>query len=99
MTTLSIFHQNQPEQAQTVVTDPDTIRNKLSAHGVHFDRWATRDLPADATQEEILEAYADEMRPWPHSRSIEAVEHLARWRGGQLGVNAAEAFCLMRALV
>ena len=56
MTTLSIFHQNQPEQAQTVVTDPDTIRNKLSAHGVHFDRWATRDLPADATQEEILEA-------------------------------------------
>lgn len=61
MTTLSIFHQNQPEQAQTVVTDPDTIRNKLSAHGVHFDRWATRDLPADATQEEILEAYADEV--------------------------------------
>ena len=40
MTTLSIFHQNQPEQAQTVVTDPDTIRNKLSAHGVNFDRWA-----------------------------------------------------------
>ena len=60
MTTLSIFHQNQPDQAQTVV-DPDTIRNKLSAHGVHFDRWATRDLPADATQEEILEAYADEV--------------------------------------
>jgi 1,2-dihydroxy-3-keto-5-methylthiopentene dioxygenase len=61
MTTLSIFHQNQPEQALTVVTDPDAIRNKLSAHGVHFDRWATRDLPADATQEEILEAYADEV--------------------------------------
>jgi len=61
MTTLSIFHQNQPEQAHTVVTDPATIREKLSTHGVHFDRWATRDLPADATQEEILEAYADEV--------------------------------------
>ena len=45
-----------------------------------------------------LVAYTDEMRPWPHSRSIEAVEYLARWRGAQLGVHAAEAFCLMRSL-
>ena len=46
-----------------------------------------------------LEAYAVEMRPWPHSRSIEAVEHLARWRGSQVGVDAAEAFCLLRSLI
>ena len=46
-----------------------------------------------------LHAYADEMRPWPHSRSIESVEHLARWRGSQVGVSAAEAFCLMRSLI
>jgi len=45
-----------------------------------------------------LEAYASEMRPWPHARSIEAVEHLARWRGAQVGVKAAEAFCLLREL-
>lgn len=61
MTTLSVFHQNQPEQAHTVVTDPDAIREKLRAYGVYFDRWATRDLPAHANQEEILEAYADEV--------------------------------------
>ena len=48
---------------------------------------------------EALEAYASEMRPWPHARSIEAVEHLARWRGSQVGVEAAEAFCLLRQLV
>jgi LmbE family N-acetylglucosaminyl deacetylase len=43
-----------------------------------------------------LEAYASEMRPWPHARSIESLEHLARWRGAQVGVEAAEAFCLLR---
>ena len=47
---------------------------------------------------EALEAYAGEMRPWPHARSIKAVEHLARWRGSQVGVEAAEAFCLLRQL-
>ena len=47
---------------------------------------------------EALEAYASEMRPWPHARSIQAVEHLARWRGSQVGVEAAEAFCLLRQL-
>jgi len=43
-----------------------------------------------------LEAYASEMRHWPHARSIKAVEHLARWRGAQVGLQAAEAFCLLR---
>ena len=46
-----------------------------------------------------LEAYESEMRPWPHSRSIRSVEHLACWRGSQVGFEAAEAFCLMRRLV
>lgn len=43
-----------------------------------------------------LEAYTTEMRPWPHARSIKTLEHLARWRGAQVGVGAAEAFCLLR---
>ena len=48
---------------------------------------------------EALAAYASEMRPWPHARSLEALEHLARWRGAQVGVEAAEAFCLLRQLL
>jgi LmbE family N-acetylglucosaminyl deacetylase len=48
---------------------------------------------------QALEAYAAEMRPWPHARSIPALEHLARWRGAQVGVEAAEAFCLLREVV
>jgi LmbE family N-acetylglucosaminyl deacetylase len=48
---------------------------------------------------QALVAYTSEMRPWPHARSLEALEHLARWRGAQVGVEAAEAFCLLRQLV
>jgi LmbE family N-acetylglucosaminyl deacetylase len=46
-----------------------------------------------------LSVYASEMRPSPHSRSLEAVESLARWRGASVGVKAAEAFVLGRALI
>jgi LmbE family N-acetylglucosaminyl deacetylase len=49
-------------------------------------------------KQQALEIYSTEMRPSPHARSLEAVEHLARWRGAQVGVAAAEAFCLLRAL-
>ena len=45
---------------------------------------------------QALEAYRSEMRAWPHSRSMEALEHLARWRGATVGVAAAEAFVLGR---
>ncbi len=45
-----------------------------------------------------LEAYGGEMRPWPHARSLDAVEHLARWRGATVGLGAAEAFVLGRAV-
>jgi len=45
-----------------------------------------------------LDAYASEMRPFPHARSIEAVEAMARVRGGQSGLMAAEAFMLVRAV-
>lgn len=43
-----------------------------------------------------LEVYSPEMRAWPHARSISAVEHLARWRGASVGLEAAEAFMLGR---
>jgi LmbE family N-acetylglucosaminyl deacetylase len=48
---------------------------------------------------EALKAYESEMKPWPHSRSIKAVEYLARWRGASVGFKAAEAFIVCRNLV
>jgi LmbE family N-acetylglucosaminyl deacetylase len=46
-----------------------------------------------------LAAYKTEMRPWPHSRSYEAVEYLARWRGATVGCEAVEAFMVGRQIV
>jgi N-acetylglucosamine malate deacetylase 1 len=45
---------------------------------------------------QALDAYGDEMRDWPHPRSRNGVEHLARWRGATAGCDAAEAFVLGR---
>ncbi len=45
-----------------------------------------------------LDAYAAELRDWPHPRSKQGVEHLAHWRGATVGVDAAEAFILGRKL-
>lgn len=45
-----------------------------------------------------MEKLSSEIRPWPHPRSLQAVEHLARWRGASVGVEAAEALVLLRAV-
>lgn len=47
---------------------------------------------------EALEAYALEMRVPPHSRSVEHIRCLAKHRGYCMGVDAAEAFMVMRVL-
>jgi N-acetylglucosamine malate deacetylase 1 len=49
-----------------------------------------------AAKRRALEAYAEEMRPFPHARSYEAVEALATWRGASAGLRAAEAFMVVR---
>lgn len=51
------------------------------------------------TKLEALKAYDTELRAFPHPRSLEAVEALARWRGATVGMTAAEAFALGRVLI
>ena len=43
-----------------------------------------------------LKSYSEEMRDYPHSRSYEAIENLAKLRGNQVGLNMAEAFQIIR---
>lgn len=47
-------------------------------------------------KQEALRMYETEMRPYPHPRSLAAVEHLAAWRGATVSLEAAEAFVLAR---
>jgi N-acetylglucosamine malate deacetylase 1 len=48
---------------------------------------------------DALNAYATELRAFPHPRSPEAVRALAQWRGASAGFAAAEAFVLGRKLL
>ena len=43
-----------------------------------------------------LKMYRDEMRDWPHARSLKAIESLAIHRGSTVGLKMAEAFQLVR---
>lgn len=45
-----------------------------------------------------LACYKGELRDWPHPRSEEGLRALARWRGTQSGLGAAEAFVTLRRL-
>ena len=44
----------------------------------------------------LLSLYKSEIEKWPHTRSLKSVEALAKYRGSSVGVEAAEAFCLLR---
>jgi LmbE family N-acetylglucosaminyl deacetylase len=50
-------------------------------------------------KERALIAYQEEMRAFPHARSIEAIKALAIFRGSQVGAPAAEAFVVERILL
>jgi len=43
-----------------------------------------------------LACYATELRPWPHSRSLQAIAARQHYRGSTVGVAAAEAFMIER---
>ena len=47
---------------------------------------------------EALRCYESELKVFPHPRSVDGVKYLARLRGSETGVEAAEAFGLIRAL-
>ena len=46
-----------------------------------------------------LNAYQEEMREFPHSRSIETIKLLAKYRGSTVGMRAAESFKMERVLL
>ena len=50
------------------------------------------------TKLEAAGCYESQLRPAPDARSLEALEALARWRGSQMGMAAAEAFVTVRLL-
>lgn len=90
----------QVEEIRTFETPSSTGWFGAEAPGEGFAPCHFEDVASTLDKKlRALDAYAAEMRPWPHARSREAVEHLARHRGSLVGVEAAEAFGLEFRLV
>ena len=47
---------------------------------------------------DALSEYVDEVRQFPHPRSIENVENVAKYFGAQVGLSFVEPFCLIRSI-
>jgi len=58
MSELRIYSESNPGKPEKVVTQFPAMRDALAAIGVEFERWeATQPLDAQATQDEVIEAY------------------------------------------
>ena len=51
------------------------------------------------TKLEAMRLYEGELRKFPHPRSPEGIRALATWRGVSVGLEAAEAFELVRSII
>ncbi|NQY62769.1 MAG: PIG-L family deacetylase [Alteromonadaceae bacterium] len=52
-----------------------------------------------AEKQLLLQHYRQEIKPSPHSRSLQAIAHLNHARGNHVGIESAEAFTLIRQIV
>lgn len=59
------------------------------SHHVNIDGFVNHKL-------KLMNMYETEVRNFPHPRSCEAIEALAKWRGATAGFRAAEAFTVMQ---
>ncbi len=62
MTALTLYADHDPSQVVEHTADPARIAELLAAVGVVYERWGVRDLPADATSDDVLAAFAPEVQ-------------------------------------
>lgn len=74
MSTLTLFRDSAPDTVVSQTGDGDEIARQLEAIGIRFERWPTRDLPENATQEQILEAYSAEVAQLKSERGFKTVD-------------------------
>lgn len=108
---LNIDHQivNRAVRTATRPTPTQSVRTVLAFEVPSSSEWAFSNSSAhqpnlaisiaDQMERKIsaLQAYGAELCDPPHPRSIEAVRHLAAWRGASHGLAFAETFTIIRA--
>jgi 1,2-dihydroxy-3-keto-5-methylthiopentene dioxygenase len=61
MTLLTVWNDNDPSTPELQTRDFDTIHDVLAGLGARFSRWELKELPENATQEQVLELYRSEI--------------------------------------
>ncbi|HEX2139556.1 MAG TPA: cupin [Woeseiaceae bacterium] len=62
MSALTVYAESDPANPLVRTTDFERIADELGAVGIRFERWRTaRDLPDDADNDTIIEAYREEI--------------------------------------
>jgi 1,2-dihydroxy-3-keto-5-methylthiopentene dioxygenase len=61
MTLLTVWNDNDPSTPELQTRDFDTIHDVLAGLGARFSRWELKELPENATQEQVLELYRAEI--------------------------------------
>tara|TARA_B100000787_G_C16183891_1_gene293454 strand:+ start:90 stop:770 length:681 start_codon:yes stop_codon:yes gene_type:complete len=78
---------------------PSSTENNFSKIKVNFNPNLFFDISKFIDQKiKLLKIYKDEIKSYPHSRSLEGIKVLAKYRGTQIGVKYAEAFYILREL-
>lgn len=78
MTTLRIFNESNPHRAERSIGDQDAIGRELGGIGVLYERWqASHNLDAEASQDEIIEAYRSQIDRLMQTYGFRSVDVIA----------------------
>ncbi len=78
---------------------PSSTEWQTPVLGQFFPNWFVNAFNTLELKIKALKKYDSELRKWPHPRSLEYVEYLARIRGASVGLEAAESFMLSKNVV
>src|SRR5690348_14356024 len=59
MTLLTVWAEDAPETPELRTEDPTEIAAVLKEHGVRYEQWPLRELSADSSDQDVLDAYRD----------------------------------------
>ncbi len=78
---------------------PSSTENNFSKIKVQFNPNLYIDVSKFIEKKiKYLKIYKNEIRKYPHSRSLKSIKILAKYRGTQIGAKYAEAFYILREL-
>lgn len=75
---------------------PSSTEWALEAAGAFTPNYFVEISATRTAKQRAVAAYAEEMRDFPHPRSVEAIAALEHWRGASAGLPCAEAFMMLR---